>query len=290
MEDALSRIAALAPSLKEAELRCLIELTRRAGNEKQVRCSSRELARAMQVSRPNVQAAIDSLTNRELITTDGGSATKASSYKLTYLETAVLPERGSFTEPQVALFQSQGGIVTEPGSGFATEPHPRARVAPGSESDLDWDRRIRASSDLYDRIAKASPESYDSDEIRIVREALCGYWRRMRSEPDAHPPPPKICAEMLAIAPKRRIQQLIEELWKERQKPDSSYRWFITVALNRIHHIEPATIRKGFADLRILEKHVPDPVQRDLLPDDDKERMLALHEQVKRMAGGKAFR
>ncbi|MGH9583329.1 MAG: helix-turn-helix domain-containing protein [Bryobacteraceae bacterium] len=90
MQPALDRIAALAPTLKEAELRTILELTRRAGDGSECRCSSRELARAAQLSRNHVQAAIDSLTERGLIESDGGSATRASSYHLAFLETAVL--------------------------------------------------------------------------------------------------------------------------------------------------------------------------------------------------------
>lgn len=294
MEEALQRIAALAPTLKEAELRTLIELTKRATEENTCRCSSRQLAESTHQSRRNVQAAIDSLADRCLISSDGGSATRASLYRLTFTETAVLPGRGAIEAPpsaqQVALLERHPGVIPAPPSGAPRAPHPRARVAPGSESDSDFDRRIRATSELFERIAKAKAESYDSDEIRTVREALCGYWRRMREEPDAHPPPDKLCAEMLAVAPRRRILQLIEELWRNRQKPDRSYRWFVTVALNRIHHLEPAHIGKGFAQFRVLEKHVPDPEQRALLPDDDRERMLMLDELVKRAAAGKALR
>ena len=304
MEDALTRIAALAPTLKEAELRCLLQLTT-IQQEGKARISSRDLARATNLARPNVQLAIDSLTERSLIASDGGTATRASTYQLLFLDTAVLPERGIasmppnskihpeggiVTKPQVALFQCQGGIVTEPEGGIAVRPHPRARLAPGSESDSDWERRIRATSDLFERIAKAKPEGYDSDEIRTVRDALCGYWRRMKEDPDAHPPPDKLCAEMLAIAPRRRILQLIDDLWKGRQKPDRSYRWFIVVALNRIHNLEPANIGKGFAQLRMIEKHVPDPEQRALLPDEERERIIGLHEAMKLAAAGKAFR
>ncbi len=304
MEDALSRIAALAPKLREAQLRVILELTRHADEQGNCQRSFSQIRAATGMVQSSLWGAIHSLIDLAFITADAFRASHTTTYHLSFLEVAVLTVPGSFAEPpktnqlvlsenQVVLLQNQGsGSFGEPGGSFA-EPltnRERARVAPRSESDSDYNQRIRATSDLFERIAKAKPESYDSDEIRTVREALCGYWRRMKEEPDAHPPPDKLCAEMLAIASRRRILQLIDELWRNRQKPDRSYRWFVTVALNRIHHLEPAHIGKGFAQLRILEKHVPDPEQRALLPENDKERMLALHEAVKRAAAGKAFR
>ena len=113
MEDALQRIAALASSLKEAELRILLELTRRANEDRQATQSTRQLAESTGLSRSNVTAAIHSLAERGLIQTDGGSATRASSYQLSFLET-VLIERGPITGPPLDSKQAQGGLITGP--------------------------------------------------------------------------------------------------------------------------------------------------------------------------------
>ena len=126
MHDALQRIATLAASLKEAELRTLLELTRRANQNQQCRESSRQIAEATGLSRSNVVAAIDALCQRGLISSDGGSATRAATYTLEFLRTAVLPVRGPIAGPppcekaaenaqQVVLFQDQGGPITGPG-------------------------------------------------------------------------------------------------------------------------------------------------------------------------------
>jgi DNA-binding MarR family transcriptional regulator len=95
MCDALRRLADLAPTLKEAELRTLLELTRQA-IDGHTAAPSRTLAKATKLSRRNVVAAIDSLSSeeRKLITSDGGSATRAASFSLHFLDTVRLEHGG----------------------------------------------------------------------------------------------------------------------------------------------------------------------------------------------------
>lgn len=117
MCEALQRLAAIASTLKEAELRTALQLTARAkGNT--ATASSRQLARATNLSRKNVQIATHSLHERGVITTDGGTATLASTYHLHFLDTAVLPERGVITTPpqpeQRPLYDATPGVVTTP--------------------------------------------------------------------------------------------------------------------------------------------------------------------------------
>lgn len=309
MEDAWERLGALSPTLTEAEFKALFELTRRRDENNQVRISSRQLAEATGISRSNIQRAIDTLSERGLISTDGGTATRAAGHKLAFLETAVLPGRGPIAGPphhiegglvagpQVALFEGHGGPFSGPGVA-SQQGHPENKErapARGSGSDSDYERRIEQTTELLERIAKAQPENYDSDEIRSVREILMGYHRRLTDEPTAHPPHDKLCAELLVIAQRKKLFQLWELIWRDFQagkltKKPASYRWWVTVALQRIYGLEPAAIQKAFSALRIVEKHVPDPEQRKLLPEDEKERMVALHEAVRLAAAGKAFR
>jgi DNA-binding MarR family transcriptional regulator len=75
----MEALADLAPTLKEAELRVLLELTRRQlRGPRAIRASSRELASACKMGRSNVQTALDNLPRRGLITTRQGTATTAA--------------------------------------------------------------------------------------------------------------------------------------------------------------------------------------------------------------------
>jgi hypothetical protein len=319
MCDAIMRLAVLAPTIGEADLRLLLYLTAAPANDDgTISASTRQIEASAGLARRNIQAAIRRLADRGLITCDGGSATRSCSFALSFLRTTVLPGRGVTATPpplsQTSLFKKSveksgviptpppllGGVTATPEGGVTATPplneessiyEPRSKEhAPAHGSESDYDKRINRTSDLYERIAKAKPESYDSDEIRNVRSLLCGYWRRMRTEPDALPPPDKLCAEMLTIASFPRIKQELDKLWQKRKKPDRSYRWFVTVLLEKIHGIEPATSGKALSDLRIVQKHYPKPEQQALLSDEEREQIIDLDAAFKSMAAGKAFR
>lgn len=278
MEDALFRIAALAPTLKEAELRCLIELAARQQNGI-AQTSSRALARATAVSRNHVQAAIHSLTDRSIISSDGGTATKATSYGLNFLATAVLPtsavppERGCFREPPLApqgslplaAFGSHPGCEGEPPPGYLKQPHPRARV---ENSD---------SIELLDRLLKSSPKKFDDATRAKAKEWLYGYMRKFGRERDPHPPDEQIIAQFLSIAPWAQLENLLMRLFRENCESGKTYAWFVYVALQRIHGISAAQVRQRKAELQLVkgsgQQHAQD-----------------LRQEIAAMAAGKAIR
>lgn len=79
MSDVLQRIASLANSLSQAELRVLLELAVRAeaSGAAEIMASSRHLAQSTGLARASVQAAIDSLNARQFIRRRPESNTKA---------------------------------------------------------------------------------------------------------------------------------------------------------------------------------------------------------------------
>lgn len=268
MEDPLQRLAALASTLKEAELRTLLELTARAARAESnnTTASSRELAPATKLSRPNVQHAIDQLAERGLLTSDGGSATRASTYHLNFLETAVLEVRGRgitseppqaeksngsgfIAEPPAALFQSQGGIEAEPGEasqqsqGGSTIEPPILRAREPIDSDAQH---------AIDRLLKANPKKYDAGKLMIARQWLHGYAAKFGRMPNPHPPDEQICAQFVSIAEWPRLQGMLYDLMAERREPGDSYAWFVTVALQRIWGITPQRQKEVRAQLKLV--------------------------------------
>ena len=86
-----SALADLAPTLKEAELRVILELARRQlTSPGGVRASGRDIARACKTGRRNIQYALDSLTTRGLITARQGTATTAATYRVNAFDTVLL--------------------------------------------------------------------------------------------------------------------------------------------------------------------------------------------------------
>jgi hypothetical protein len=115
MSEVLQRLAFLASSLSQAELRVLLELAVRAeaAGATEIAASSRDLAQTTGLARASVQAAIDSLNARRFIQSDTGSPTKPALHRLVCFHAGKI-ESGLTTEPPVAQLLSHGGITTEP--------------------------------------------------------------------------------------------------------------------------------------------------------------------------------
>jgi hypothetical protein len=261
-------LAQLAPTLKEAELRVLIALARLfATSEHQSgRISSRKLAEAAKLARPNVQKAIDSLADRNIIATREGTATSPAGYALTFLRTTQIggsftmpppqeihsgvaskkSQGGIGTEPQEALFQSQGGSFTMP------PPHP-------GQQQGDAGARVDSidSDSIIDRLLKASPKAFTQGELTEARRWVHGYQLKYGREQNAHPPDDKILAQLLTAAPLPRLIALIHELMGDRKEPGGQYSWYVTVALQRIHGVKPETLKARRAALRIVRTAAP---------------------------------
>jgi len=271
LETALARIAALAATLKEAELRTLLELTRRANADAQCRLSSRQLAEAAGISRKNAQLAIDSLSERGLITSDGGSATRAATYKLQFLRTEVLTVRGVVATPptcenneensaQVALFQRHPGAVTTP-------PLASEERHPWRQSDATANNeRARAGADpidafdlekALDRLRRAKPSMYDPSQFAEAKAWMHGYMAKFGELPNPHPPDDAIAAQFLAISEWPRLLGMMRDLMDERKKPHK-YGWFVVVAMQRMWGLTPQQQRKARERLQLVKQQARD--------------------------------
>ena len=115
MSCALQRIASLANSLSQAELRVLLELAVRAeaSGAREITASSRHLAQSTGLARASVQVAIDSLNARQLIRSNAGSPTQPAAHCLLCLHANKIGS-GLTTEPEVAQPVSHPGLVSEP--------------------------------------------------------------------------------------------------------------------------------------------------------------------------------
>jgi hypothetical protein len=192
MSDALQRIAALASSLSQAELRVLLELAVRAeaAGATEIMASSRHLAQSTGLARASVQGAIDSLNARRFIQSDTGSPTKPALHRLICFHreantsglvaeppvAQLLSHPGITNEPRVALQLSHGGLATGPGvaqpvshGGLIIEPevaqpasHPGLVSAPPrNEKSVAYGERIKER-------ASAPADSIDFDFDKTI--------------------------------------------------------------------------------------------------------------------------
>jgi hypothetical protein len=278
-----STLADLAPTLKEAELRVLLELSRRQlASPDGIRASGRDLATACKCGRRNVQYALDSLTSRNLITTRQGTPTSPAAYRVAAFDTvriggvattppppAQRPTGGVATTPPLASLHRHGGVITTPPL-FENAPL-LDRAAP-----LDFERTSYA---LIDRVLSAKTSKTDRDELARFRQYLASYFSRFgrddRGQPLQSPPPPTddLVAQFLAIAEPARMATMldnlsIDALAAHAHHPGSrgalnptNYAWFITVALSRVHGISFQVTRKIRADLREVKRQRQEPEQ-----------------------------
>lgn len=261
----LQALADVAPTLKEAELRVLLELARRqltAGTV--VRASSRDLATACKASRRNVQYALDSLTKRGLITTRQGNTKTPAIYQVNFLQTVRIggvvptPPPWRRDDATLALFQHQPGVETTP------PPNDSKALAPAAGA-LDVSMLLPP---ILDRVLKSKVSDFDKTTVDYFRRALHSYMAKFGRDDDnrryldagaaPHPPDNDVVARFLSTAETHQLMPLIETLSWEAERDDKlqphSYGWFVTVALSRLAGIHWTATKKAEQQFRIHKR------------------------------------
>lgn len=271
MENALKLIAELAPTLSHTEVRVLLELSRRvaATAGTQTAASSRDLATACNLSRRNVQSALDSLNRRQLITSDRGSATGAATHTVVLKPEVPLGRGANFAPPpveKVALFQRHPGAnLAPPLAQFSR--HPGAENAPpliqrasGADAFGDFDSIKNQIDRMLEAIDKAKPTDYAPEMRQRAANLMRSYQAKFTNGPTPEPDE-EICARFLAVAEEPRLQGMIWDLLAERKKPGDSYAWYVTVATQRILGITPQQ-QKDFRERKTARRKPPTQQQQ----------------------------
>ena len=309
MADALQRIQTLAKTLGGASLRVLLELAGRApGAPFSAAASTRELAEATGLSRSNVVAGLGELLNRNLVQKTAGTATKSSGYRLVFLEVAVLPGGGPTAGPpvlnQVDLFQAHPGPNLGPPldllqaqGGPIAGPPPNQESTTSSHPSMEHARGARienyssSTEQVLDRVLKATEKKVNDEEREWAREWLYGYMRKFGPEREPHPPDTLIIAQLLAIAPRARLEALLTSMFKARLRAGRNYAWFVAVALDRIHGLKFESLGERRSELELVRKPRPAPAeQQPLLAADPVQQVEELKASLRSAAAGKAIR
>jgi hypothetical protein len=96
-----------------------------------------------------------------------------------------------------------------------------------------------------------------------------------------HPPDDQVVAQVLAIADPPEVFRALDTLLIERKTP-TSYAWFVTVLLQRIHGISHVQTKKARAALRV--------VRAGKRTADVEPEQLDLTQEIARVAAGKTLR
>jgi hypothetical protein len=139
---------------------------------------------------------------------------------------------------------------------FLQPPTEENTAHPQATPRVDIDNE---TTEVLDRLLKASDKRTDPAAIATARAWLHGYVAKLAPDKDRHPPDNRIVAQFLAIAEWPRLEHLLKALFEERQTPGYSYAWFLTVALQRLHGIQPARLKTRRAQLKLVRSGAPDP-------------------------------
>lgn len=257
---ALYALATLAPTLSEAALRLLIELTRRGLERPDLsfKASSRDLAAAAKCSRRHMFEALASLENSGLILTRRGTSSAPSAFRLTYLET--LSMGGAPAAPPLVPHGHHPGTPAapplvpyghHPGAPAAPPPIENATLFdnPPPPLDIEEESIVR----IFDRVSKAKPADHDPDTLQEAREWLHGYHAKFGRTPNPHPPDHRILSQILAIAPLPSLKAVLYDLMAERREPGASYAWYLTVLLQRLYGFSPGAQTQARTTLKLIQ-------------------------------------
>lgn len=289
--DPLETLASLAPTLKEAELRIAVELASRAARNpaRVVTVSSRDLAKACKIARSAIVPALDSLTARGLLTSRQGTATKPAVHQVNFLLTARFPtlKGGPVTGPpptdewscnrtRVVLQKDQGGPFPGP---------PPPENAPLFEFAATIE--FKTSNSILDRTLQARPNNFAKSDL----QALAGYaykWLILQKGMQGAHPPDNLTLAQLATAAGgtgRAISLILDNL-QDRQAENCQY--LVSLALQRIHGIQPAAVKRRRAELRLVHRGQAAPAAEPAAGAPDPEFSADLIRQA--VAGAKSLR
>lgn len=269
----IEALADTAPTLKEAELRVLLELThRQLRSPDGVRAGSRELASACKLERRNVVRALDSLATRCLITTRQGTTTTPAIHRVNILDTKKIPgvketpppgrQRG-YNDNTLEFFQPHPGVEGTPPpaeSTALTRAAPRVEISTALPPELN-------------RVLRSKVSDFDPDLVAFTRRYLHSFFTKMGVDDNhrrfldtgaaPHPPDDKLVAQLLAVAEPPRLYACLDNLVTERGHEPYNYGWFIAVALQRIHGISWQQTKQARTALRDMKrKQQPAPAEQ----------------------------
>lgn len=94
----------------------------------------------------------------------------------------------------------------------------------------------------------ATPANFTADQLAHARQwihgyrAKCGPYARDRGEVP-HPPDDAVLAHIITAAQPWTVEDLVRSLMIDRPTPGEKYEWWVAVALQRVHGIEPGQLR-----------------------------------------------
>ena len=95
-------------------------------------------------------------------------------------------------------------------------------------------------------------------EIEEARAWVHGYQAKLGKNKNPHPPDDTIIVQIITAADGlQRLTGLMKTLFNEMKAPGDEYSWYVSVALQRIHGIQPEVLKAARQQLRIARPPRP---------------------------------
>jgi hypothetical protein len=98
-----------------------------------------------------------------------------------------------------------------------------------------------AAVSILERIKHARPDQFTPQELAVARTILHAQANVCRIARPLPPPDDILLSQILTAAPLFHLVRLLQDLVDEHAEPPNTYEYFLSVALQRIHRIQPAT-------------------------------------------------
>jgi hypothetical protein len=105
---------------------------------------------------------------------------------------------------------------------------------------------------ILDRVLKARPSDFDSDDLDALRGWLHHVMCKNGPRRNPHVPDLVVTAQVLACAPMAALIPMLRDLLDANTRVGSQYGWFVTVALDRIHGIRAEELAARRAALKLV--------------------------------------
>jgi hypothetical protein len=236
--------------------------------------SSRDLEVATKTARRAIVRALDALETRGLIATRQGTPRSPAAHLLRFLEVAQIPKGGGvFGTPPLPVEKSGQAVFLEHLSGaIGTPPPTENQQLPAIAAAVDSEGVITLGG-IIDRLARAKAKGIDPSILAAARRFLHGYRCKFPPQDEVgkpHPPDDRITAQFLSMGDGSggwpRLERMLYDLMAERKTAGSSYAWFVTVAAQRIHGIDPQMLKRKRAELRLIRDRQREDAARNEPP------------------------
>lgn len=231
----------------------------------QVTISARDLCAIAQTSKSRIASDTAELASRGLITIRAGGKHQQTRYQVNWWSTICVSTLETPTAPGVATLETPTLPLVSPDRrhGVSTLETPPTENKGLPRFDPALKTLSHETLRLIDQVFSSKQENHDPELLKALQRWLHSFMAKLGTDETGRrfadttytPPPPPLdtVAKFAAVAPRGRLETLLNGLMIEEQHP-YRYVWFVYVALERIHGILTTETKQARAALHEVKR------------------------------------